>query len=212
MVLKLSSMGGSDSPPPTIIIEDNVEQDADSQNDIPKSFKIQIDILAAIIGLIMFITGTGVCVSGSSSAWGIDWAYIMIIGFFILLLSPILWAAKKLFFKKIVDEGIASNEVDDSSEPEIRKMHKSMFLIGMVSVIFGWTFNSAFKGYKMQEDFFVPVCMGYFMMIFSGLLAKYNNDFRRIMKWGMKIFITIFIPGMVIFFVLDYIISGQPFF
>jgi len=31
-------------------------------------------------------------------------------------------------------------------------------------------------------------------------------------KWGMKIFITIFIAGMVIFFVLDYIISGQPFF
>ena len=31
-------------------------------------------------------------------------------------------------------------------------------------------------------------------------------------KWGMKIFITIFITGMVIFFVLDYIISGQLFF
>ena len=31
-------------------------------------------------------------------------------------------------------------------------------------------------------------------------------------KWGMKIFITIFIAVMVIFFVLDYIISGQPFF
>ena len=113
-------MGGSDSPPPTIIIEDDVEQDTGLQNNLPKSSKIQDWQLVAIIGLIMFIIGAGLCASGDTS--GFKW----------------------LFF-------------------------------------------------------------GILILLFSGIILAFK-------KWGMKIFITIFIPGMVIFFVLDYIISGQPFF
>jgi len=84
-----------------------------------------------------------------------------------------------------------------------------MFLTGMVLLMFGGIFNDVLDhGYKMNEGFFVPVCMSYFMVIFSGLLVKNNNYFRRIMKWGIKIFITIFIPAMVIFFVLDLLSIG----
>jgi hypothetical protein len=88
-------------------------------------------------------------------------------------------------------------------------MDKFMFLTGMVLLMFGGIFNDVLDhGYKMNEGFFVPVCMSYFMVIFSGLLVKNNNYFRRIMKWGIKIFITIFIPAMVIFFVLDLLSIG----
>ncbi len=120
MALKLSTMGGSDSPPPTIIIEYDVEQETGLQNNLPKSSKIQIDLLAAIIGLIMFIIGAGLSYDGSTDG-------------------------------------------------------------------FKWLFP------------------GILILSFSGIILA-------VKKWGMKIFIIIFIPGMVIFFVLDYIISGQPFF
>tara|TARA_B100000767_G_C19673255_1_gene496188 strand:- start:57 stop:398 length:342 start_codon:yes stop_codon:yes gene_type:complete len=113
-------MGGSDSPPPTIIIEYDVEQETGLQNNLPKSSKIQINLLVAIIGLIMFIIGAGLSNSGDTS--GFKWLF-----FGILILS------------------------------------------------------------------------------FSGIILA-------VKKWGMKTFIIIFILGMVIFFVLDYIISGQPFF
>ena len=121
VVLKLSSMEGSDSPLPSIIIEYDVEQNTGLQNNLPKSSKIQIELLAAIIGLIMFIIGVGIVVSGDDTSGSI-------------------W----LFF-------------------------------------------------------------GILILLFSGIILGLK-------KWGMKIFITIFVPGMGIFFALDYIISGQPFF
>jgi len=202
---KLSSMGGSDSPPPTIIIEVDVEQDTGLQNNLPKSSKVKIELLGAIIGLALFIFGVFMWLNGLYD----EGFWLAIIGFFIIFLLPIHWAAKKVFFEKIVNVEIASNEVDDRTQPEIKKMHKSIFLTGMVLLMFGGIFNDVLDhGYKMNEGFFVPVCMGYFMVIFSGLLVKNNNYFRRIMKWGMKIFITIFIPVMVIFFVLDLLSIG----
>ena len=52
-----------------------------------------------------------------------------------------------------------------------------------------------------------------FKWLFPGILIlSFSGIILAVKKWGMKIFIIIFIPGMVIFFVLDYIISGQPFF
>ena len=121
VVLKLGSMESSDSSPPPIIIEFDAEQNTGLQNNLPKSSKIQIELLAAIIGLIMFIIGVGIVVSGDDTSGSI-------------------W----LFF-------------------------------------------------------------GILILLFEGIILGFK-------KWGMKIFITIFIPGIVIFFVLDYIISGQPFF
>jgi len=174
VVLKLSSMGGSDSPPPTIIIEDDVEQDADSQNDIPKSFKIQIDLLAAIIGLIMFITGAGLYASDDNS--GFEW---LIYGILVLLLSGILWAIKTLFFEKRVSVVVTSdeNEMDNSSEPEfISEMSRFLFWIGLGSIILGGGNEYLNPSLILpKDDFFVPVCMGIFLMIFSGVLKKYGN-------------------------------------
>jgi uncharacterized membrane protein YiaA len=192
-------MGGSDSPPPTIIIEVDVEQDTGLQNNLPKSSKVKIELLGAIIGLALFIFGVFMWLNGLYE----EGLWLAIIGFFIIFLLPIHWAAKKVFFEKIVDVGIASNEVDDRTQPEIKKMHKSMFLTGMVLLMGGGIFNSVLDhGYKMNEGFFVPVCMGYFMMIFSGLLVRKNNDFRKIMVWGVKIFSII----MVIFLALALIL------
>jgi len=197
--LELSSMPGSDSPPPSIIIEIDVEQDTGLQNNLPKSSKIKIELFGAIIGLALFIFGVFMWLNGLYE----EGLWLAIIGFFIIFLLPIHWAAKKVFFEKIVDVGIASNEVDDRTQPEIKKMHKSMFLTGMVLLIGGGIFNSVLDhGYKMNEGFFVPVCMGYFMMIFSGLLVRNNNDFRKIMVWGVKIFSII----MVIFLALALIL------
>jgi len=192
-------MPGSDSPPPSIIIEIDVEQDTGLQNNLPKSSKIKIELFGAIIGLALFIFGVFMWLNGLYE----EGLWLAIIGFFIIFLLPIHWAAKKVFFEKIVDVGIASNEVDDRTQPEIKKMHKSMFLTGMVLLMGGGIFNSVLDhGYKMNEGFFVPVCMGYFMMIFSGLLVRNNNDFRKIMVWGVKIFSII----MVIFLALALIL------
>lgn len=121
VVLKLSSMESSDSPPSPIIIEFDAEQNTGLQNNLPKSSNILIELFAAIIGLIMFSVGVGLVVSGDDTSGSI-------------------W----LFF-------------------------------------------------------------GILILLFSGIILGLK-------KWGMKILITIFITGMGIFFALDYIISGQPFF
>ena len=118
---ELSSMPGSDSPPPTIIID--VEQDTGLQNNLPKSSKIKIELLGTIIGLALFIFGVFMWLNGLYD----EGLWLAIIGFFIIFLLPIHWAAKKVFFEKIVDVGIASNEVDDRTQPEIKKCINTCF-------------------------------------------------------------------------------------
>ena len=76
------------------------------------------------------------------------------------------------------------------------------------------------SGCGFGQAYALVVCLMVSAVLILLSLIFYLFEYNRtptesqddVKKWGMKIFITIFIAGMVIFFVLDYIISGQSFF